>query len=136
VAAEALGATTIWKGNGTDDPVLTVKFKRVKTSGHPAKVNDFEAGQLHFACTANTGLDPFRSGFSRAGTIATVHSGKFSYSATTYNSAHTIKYNTSIVGEFVSRSTATGTIRQKRSIVSDPTAYCVSKTEPWKVHKQ
>jgi hypothetical protein len=136
VVAEALAASTTWKGNGTDDPVLTVKFKRVKTHGHPAKIKDLDIQRLHFTCTANTGVDPFRSGLSRSGAIATVHGGEFSYSATTSSPSGNIKYNTSFKGEFVSGRTATGTIRQKRSLASDPTQYCISKTEPWKVHKQ
>lgn len=136
VAAEALGATTIWNGNGTDDPVMTVKFKRVKHSGDPAKINDFEVQKLHFVCHGPSAPDPFRSGLSRDGTLARVRSGEFHYSATTYNSAHTIKYNTSIDGEFVSSRTAKGTVKQRRTLVSNTDVYCVSKEEPWKAHKQ
>jgi hypothetical protein len=136
VVAQALAASTTWKGNGTNDTKVTVKFKRVTSHGNPTKIKDFAIGQLHFTCTSAAQTDPFRSGLSRTGVVATVHGGKFSYVRTTYSPQHTIKYNTTFKGEFVSGRTATGTIKQKRSLVSNPGASCASKTEPWKVHKQ
>jgi hypothetical protein len=136
VVTEALGATTFWKGNGTADPAMTVKFRKVKVSGDPAKIKEFDVQQLHFVCHGPGAPDPFRSGLIHHGTIATVRNGKFSYSATTYNSAHTIKYNTHINGEFVSARTATGTVKQRRTVVSNPSVYCVSNEEPWKANKQ
>jgi hypothetical protein len=136
VVAQALAATTTWKGNGTDDSRLTVKFKRAKSQGRPAKIKDLEIGQLRFVCTPAAQTDPFRSGLSRSGVVATVRGGDFSYVATTFSPSGSIKYNTTFKGEFVSGRTAKGTIKQKRTLVSNPNASCTSKTEPWKVHKQ
>jgi hypothetical protein len=133
VAAEALGATTIWKGHGTEDPVMTVRFERVKVSGEPAKIKEFKVEKLHFKCE---GTSNFRSGFVRHGTISKVQNGEFSYSATTYNAEHTVKYNTSINGEFVSRTKAVGDVKQRRTLVSNPDVFCVSDREPWKAFKQ
>lgn len=133
VAAEALGATTFWRGNGTEDPVMTVKFQKAKLSGQPARVKEFEVQKLFFNCQ---GTGDFRSGLVRHGSISKVTNGKFAYSATTFNSAHTIKYNTSINGEFVSGLTATGTVKQRRTLVSNPDVTCVSAREPWRARKQ
>jgi hypothetical protein len=136
VVAEALGATTYWRGNGTDDPVMTVKFRKVKNPGDPAKIKEFEVQRLRFVCHGPGAPDPFRSGLVRHGTLANVRNGEFHYSATTYNDAHTIKYNTSINGEFVSARTAKGDVKQRRTLVSNPDVYCVSDREPWRASKQ
>jgi hypothetical protein len=72
----------------------------------------------------------------RHGTISKVRNGEFSYSATTYNSEHTIKYFTRINGEFVSARTAEGTVKQTRTVVSDPSVHCSSLLQPWKTTKQ
>ena len=133
VVAQAVAGTTIWKGNGIDDPVMTVKFERVKKPGEPAKIQEFEVQQLYFDCH---GTSDFRSGLIRHGTISKVKDGEFHYSATTYNSEHTIKYNTSINGEFVSKTKAVGDVKQKRTLLSNPDIYCVSAREPWKAFKQ
>jgi hypothetical protein len=133
VVAQAFAGTTIWKGNGIDDPQMTVKFERVKVSGEPAKIREFEVQNMFFDCQ---GASDFRSGLIRHGTISKVHNGQFSYSAITYNSEHTVKYNTSIDGEFVSSIKAKGTVKQKRTLVSNPDTYCVSAREPWKALKQ
>jgi hypothetical protein len=136
VVAQALAATTFWRGNGTADPVMTVKFRKAKTSGNPAKIKEFEVQQLRFRCFGPGAPDPFRSGLVRHGTISKVRSGEFHYSATTYNAARTIKYNTSINGEFVGPRKAVGDVRQKRTVVSNPNTYCVSNREPWQGFKQ
>jgi hypothetical protein len=131
VVVQAFAATTTWKGNGTNDTAITVSFKKV--SGHPSKVKDWKINHLHFTChnTPN-----FRSGTSLQGTISQVHNGKFSYHKSHYNSDHTIKYTDQIDGQFVSKTKATGTYKERRELDSDPTTYCVSAREPWKATKQ
>ena len=136
VAAQALGASAIFKGNGTEDPVLEIKFKRVKKHGQPAKIKNFEANDLYFTCQADPPIDPFRSGFSRDGTLDKVHNGKFSYNKVTYSESGNIKYNTRVEGEFVSKRKVKGTVKQRRTIVSDPSTYCISEEEPYKALKQ
>jgi hypothetical protein len=134
VVAQAFGASAIFKGNGTEDPVLEVKFKRVKKSGKPAKVKNLDVNDLYFTCTG--GIDPFRSGLSRDGTIDKVQNGKFSYKEVTYSESGNIKYNTKVKGEFVTKRKVKGTVKQKRTSVSDPSTYCVSEKEPYKAPKQ
>jgi hypothetical protein len=133
VVAQAFAGTTIWKGNGIDDPQMTVRFEKVKHPGEPAKIREFEVQNMFFDCQGNP---DFRSGLILHGTISKVHNGQFSYAATYYNSDHTIKYNTSVAGEFVSPIKVKGTVKQKRTVVSNPDIYCVSAREPWKALKQ
>ncbi|MGH2966901.1 MAG: hypothetical protein ACRDMH_16185 [Solirubrobacterales bacterium] len=133
VAVQAFAATTTWSGAGTNDPVFKVSFKRVKTAGHPPKVKDFASKQLHFTCHTTPPQPAFRSN-TTIHTPITVHSGNFFASRSFTNG--NIKVNYTIDGEFVSKRTATGTYKERRSLVSNPTQYCVSAKEPWKVHKQ
>ena len=133
VAAQALGATTTWSGAGTNDPVFKVSFKRVKTAGHPPKVKDFASKNLHFTCTANTGQSPFRAS-TTIHTPITVRSGSFSRTSS-FNSGN-VKVSYTISGKFVSKRTATGTYKERRALISDPTKHCDSLKEPWKAHKQ
>lgn len=131
VVAQAIATTTSWNGAGTDDPVFKVSFKRV--SGHPAKVTEWSAKNLYYNCV---GTNDFRSSTNLHGTISKITNGKFSFSGSHYNSAHTIKYTNRISGEFVSATKATGTYKERRELVSDPSTYCVSDKEPWSANKQ
>jgi hypothetical protein len=133
VVAQALAATTSWTGAGTNDPVFKVAFTKVKPSGQPAKVKDFASKQLHFTCVTTPPTQPFRAN-TTIHTPITVHSGAFSRTAS-FTSGN-IKVTYTIDGKFLSVRTATGTYKEKRSLVSDPSQYCVSAKEPWKAHKQ
>src|SRR5205823_14422861 len=108
-----------------------VSFKKV--SGHPAHVKDFASKHLHFTCFTTPPTPPFRSNTTIHTPIA-VHSGSFSRTASFTNG--NIKVNYAISGTFISKRTATGTYKERRSLVSDPTQYCLSKKEPWRAHKQ
>jgi len=133
VAAQALAATTTWSGAGTNDPVFKVSFKRVKTAGHPPKVKDFASKNLHYTCTPNLNQSPFRASTTIHTPIG-VHGGSF-HRASSFNSGN-IKVSYTIDGEFVSKRTATGTYKERRALISDPTKHCDSLKEPWKAHKQ
>jgi hypothetical protein len=129
VAATALAATTTWRGNGTRDTRITVSFKKV--SGQPSKVKNMNIGRLHFDCQ-NT--DDFRSGI--AFPTMQVHAGQFSRNATYTNADGSIRYTTRLSGKFLSPRTATGTIKQRRTVVADPSTTCTTVEEPWRAHKQ
>jgi hypothetical protein len=128
VVAQALAATTSWSGAGTNDPVFKVAFKKV--SGQPSKVKDFASKQLHFTCTDNS---TFRAN-TTIHTPIPVHGGAFSRASSFTNGD--IKVTYTIKGNFLSRRTATGTYKERRSLVSDPSTHCDSLQEPWKAHKQ
>jgi hypothetical protein len=113
--------------------VFKVSFKRVKTAGHPPKVKDFASKNLHYTCTANTGQSPFRAS-TTIHTPIRVRSGSF-HRTSSFNSGN-IKVSYTIDGEFVSKRTATGTYKERRALISDPTKHCDSLKEPWKAHKQ
>jgi hypothetical protein len=113
IAIQALAATTTWSGAGNTDPVFKVSFKKV--SGHPAHVRAWNSKQLHFKCTDNT---TFRSNTTINTPIA-VHSGSFSRTSSFTNG--NVKVNYTISGKFVSKTKATGTYKERRSLVSDPT---------------
>jgi hypothetical protein len=131
VAAQALAATTTWSGAGNNDPVFKVSFKKV--SGHPSKVKDFASKNLHYTCTANTGQSPFRASTTIHTPIA-VHSGSFSRT-NSFNSGN-IKVSYTISGKFASKTKATGTYKERRALIADPTKHCDSLKEPWTTHKQ
>lgn len=135
VVAQALATTTTWRGAGTEDSVMKVSFKRAKTRGHPAKVKEWSVKDLHYTCTDDD-PPPFRSSTTLHGTIAKVHDGKFSYSDSLLSEDGTIRYTNTIRGEFVSKHKATGTYREKRALVGDPSAYCISEKEPWSANRQ
>ena len=130
VVAQALAATTTWTGAGTNDPVFKVAFTKVKPSGQPAKVKDFASKQLHFTCTDNS---QFRAN-TTIHTPIPVNSAAFSRTAS-FNSGN-IKVTYTITGKFLSVRTATGTYKERRALISDPSTHCDSVREPWRAHKQ
>ena len=130
VAAQAFAATTSWSGAGTNDPVWKLSFKKEKLSGHPAHVKNWNSKQLRFTCTdAST----FRAATIISSPI-TVQNGEFSRTGSFTNGNVRVTYT--INGEFVNNTTATGTYKEKRALVSDPSTHCDSKREPWRVRKQ
>ena len=132
VVAQAFAATSSWTGAGTNDSVFKFAFTKVKPSGQPAKVKDFASKQLHFTCTGTT-QPPFRAN-TTIHTPITVHNGAFSRTAS-FNSGN-IKVTYTITGKFLSVRTATGTYKERRALLSNPSVHCDSVQEPWKVHKQ
>ena len=128
VVAQALATTTTWSGAGNNDHVFKVSFKKV--SGHPSKVKDFASKQLHYTCTDNS---TFRAN-TTIHTPMAVHSGSFSRTSSFTNG--NVKVNYTISGKFASKTKATGTYKERRSLVSDPTTHCDSVKEPWTAHKQ
>jgi hypothetical protein len=131
VAVQAFAATTTWSGAGNNDHVFKVNFKKV--SGHPSKVKDFAAKQVHFTCTDNSNIDPFRAN-TTIHTAIPVHSGSFARTSSFTNG--NLKVNYTISGEFVSKTKAKGTYKERRSLVSDPSIHCDTLKEPWTAHKQ
>jgi hypothetical protein len=126
VVAQALATTTTWKGTGTRDPQLTVSFKKV--SGHPAKVKYFKARNMHYACV---GTNDFRSGLDLP--PMKVHRGRFSFSGTANQNG--VTYKATLSGEFVSKRTAKGTVKETRTVNADTTIHCTGQ-EPWRAHRQ
>ncbi len=132
VVAQALAGTTTYSGAGTDDPVMKVSFDKVKSKGHPTKVKNWSVKSLHYDCV---GTDDFRSFTNLHGTISKVQNGRFSYNQSHLSDSGGIRYTNQISGKFVSKTKATGTYKERRELVSDPSTYCVSKREPWSAHK-
>ena len=64
----------------------------------------------------------------------TVHNGEFSRTGSFTNG--NVKVTYTINGKFVSVTTATGTYKERRALVSDPSTHCDSEREPWRAHKQ
>jgi hypothetical protein len=130
VVAQAFAATTSWSGSGTNDTVWKLTFKKEKLSGHPAHVKNWNSKQLRFTCTdAST----FRADTNIASPI-TVQNGEFSRTRSFTNG--NVKVTYTINGEFVNATTATGTYKEKRALVSDPSVHCDSRREPWRTRKQ
>ena len=68
-------------------------------------------------------------------TPITVHSGSFSRTSSFTNGNMKVSYT--ITGKFASKRTkATGTYKERRSLVSNPSTHCDSLKEPWTTHKQ
>jgi hypothetical protein len=131
IAVQAFGATTKWSGSGNNDHTFKVSFNKVSQSGHPSKVRDFASTKLHFKCS--DGTTAFRSN-TTIHTPITVHSGSFSRTSSFTNGNTKVSYT--ISGKFNSKTKATGTYKEKRSLVSDPSVHCDSLKEPWTTHKQ
>jgi hypothetical protein len=129
VVAQALAATTNWSGAGTSDTVWKMGFKKVVTNGQPTKVKDWRSRQLRFRCTDNS---TFRSNTDIATPIR-VSSGSFSRTSSFTNG--NVKVSYTISGHFNGQ-TATGTYKEKRSLVSDPSISCASAQQPWRAQKQ
>ena len=128
IAVQAFAATTTWSGRGDNDHTFKVSFKRV--GGQPVKVKDFASKQLHYRCTDNS---TFRAD-TTIHTPITVHSGSFSRTSSFTNG--NVKVSYTITGKFASRTKATGTYKERRSLVSNPSTHCDSLKEPWTTHKQ
>lgn len=125
-AAVALAAATTFKGNGTDDPEVTVKFKR-HGGAHPY-VNGFQTMKMLYECS--DGTTTFRSGVN-LGTLklGVKDNGKFSFHGTADEDG--VHYEARISGKFTSKSKATGTTTETRS---KGIAKCSAK-EPWEATK-
>ncbi len=130
IAVQAFAATTTWSGRGDNDHAFKVSFKRV--GGQPVKVKDFATKQLFFNCSSNGPAD-FRAD-TTIHTPITVHSGSFSRTSS-FTSGST-KVNYTITGKFASGTKATGTYKERRSLISDPSVHCDSAKQPWTTHKQ
>lgn len=126
-AAVALAAGTSFKGKGTDDPDVAVKFKR--HGGQHPYVDAFQTLNMLYEC--NDGSTTFRSGIN-LGTlkIKVKDNGKFSFHGTADEDG--VHYDARISGKFNSNKQATGTTTETRSIGSDK---CSAK-EPWKATKK
>ena len=83
-------------------------------AAEPVKVKDFASKQLHYKCTDNS---TFRAD-TTIHTPITVHSGSFSRTRSFTNG--NVKVSYTITGKFASRTKATGTYKERRSLVSNP----------------
>lgn len=126
-AAVAIAAGGSFNGKGTDDPQVTVKFKR--HGGSNPYVDGFQTSNMLYEC--NDGSTTFRSGVN-PGTlkIEIKDNGKFSFSGSAdQNGVH---FEAKVSGKFKSKKQATGTTTETRSIDA---AECTAK-EPWKATKK
>ena len=129
VVAQALAATTSWSGAGTNDTVWKVGFKKVVTSGQPTRVKDWSSKQLRFRCVDNS----FFRADTNIHTPVAVRSGSFSKTGS-FTSGN-VKVTYTITGSFNGR-TATGTYKERRSLVSDPSTYCAAAQQSWRASRQ